>query len=171
MARRYEARLERAPTNWLLIGIPIISVMLGSLITILPEIADAPTMPAFGLLVLLAWRMLVRDLWPAWIGVPLGLFDDLFSGQPLGSAAFIWTVLLLVMEFLDRRMMWRDYKQDWVIAAAMILAALIFGHVFANMGGSENAMLLVFPQALLSALCMPITIRFCAGLDRLRWGV
>ncbi len=172
MARRYQSRLERAPTSWVLIGIPVVSVMLGSLVTLLPQLATAPTMPPFGLMVLLGWRMLVRDLWPAWIGVPLGLFDDLFSGQPLGSAACIWTILLLLMELFDRRMMWRDYKQDWIIASSMIAGALVIGFMFANMGGAGgSSLLLMGPQILLSALCMPLVVRFCSGLDRLRWDI
>src|SRR3546814_13084177 len=67
-------------------GTPIIMVILGSVVTILPMIAVTTSLPPFGLLLLLAWRLLRPELWPLWIAVPLGLFDDIMSGQPLGSA-------------------------------------------------------------------------------------
>ena len=34
-------------------------------------------MPPFGLLVLLAWRLLRPELWRAWVGLPLGLPAEL----------------------------------------------------------------------------------------------
>jgi rod shape-determining protein MreD len=169
MARGYRPRLEREPVSALMLGVPLISVMLGSVMTLLPFIATAPILPPLGLIMLLAWRFLVRDLWPAWIGLPLGLFDDLLSGQPLGSAAFIWTILLLIIEVFDRRMMWRDFTQDWIIGGTLIATALFLGLGFASLdGGGANPLLLV-PQIVTSGLCLPLALRICAVLDRLRW--
>ncbi len=169
MARRYRPRLERAPSSTLLIVIPVISVLLGSLATIFPLVATVPLVPPFGLLMLLGWRLLVRDLWPAWAGLPLGFFDDLLSGQPLGSAACIWTLVLLIMELFDRRMMWRDFKQDWRLGSALIMFALCLGLAFANLNGGGTMLIYIVPQIAISALCLPLVIRLCSVLDRLRW--
>jgi rod shape-determining protein MreD len=169
MARRYRPRLERAPSSALLITIPVVSVCLGSMTTIFPVIATAPLLPPCGLLLLIGWRFLVRDLWPAWAGLPLGFFDDLFSGQPLGSAACIWTVLLLLMELFDRRMMWRDYKQDWRLGSALMALAIVMGLAFANLSGGGTTLPYIMPQIVISALCLPLAIRICAVLDRFRW--
>src|SRR3546814_7539547 len=84
-------------------GTPIIMVILGSVVTILPMIAVMPSLPPFGLLLLLAWRLLRPELWPLWIAVPLGLFDDIMSGQPLGSAMFLWTATLIGIEAMNSR--------------------------------------------------------------------
>jgi rod shape-determining protein MreD len=169
MARRYRPRLERAPSSALLIAIPVISVVLGSFSTIFPMIATAPLLPPFGLLMLLGWRFLVRDLWPAWAGLPLGLFDDLLSGQPLGSAACIWTVVLLIMELFDRRMMWRDYRQDWRLGSALLAFALFAGLAFANLNGGGTTLPYILPQIAISSLCLPLAVRVCSALDRFRW--
>src|SRR3546814_6121049 len=67
-----------APRTWI---IPAISVMLGSLVTIIPVIFPGGLLPPFGLMVLLAWRLLRPESLKIWSPVLLGLFDDLLSGQ------------------------------------------------------------------------------------------
>jgi rod shape-determining protein MreD len=172
MARRYNARLEQAPIQPLVTWVPIISVMLASLLPVfIPVIASYPVIPPFGLIILIAWRFLVRDIWPAWIGLPLGFFDDLLSGQPIGSAACIWTVVLLIMEVVDRRMMWRDYKQDWRIGAALIAFAISAGLFLSNITGGAAPFWLVIPQMFFSALLLPVALRLCLRLDRFRWRI
>jgi rod shape-determining protein MreD len=169
MARRYRPRLNREPSNIALIGIPTGSVMLGSMLTLLPVLASSPFMPPVGLLFLIAWRMLIRDLWPVWVALPLGFFDDMFSGQPTGSAMLIWTLVFFVIDLFDRGMMWRDYKQDWGIASGLIIAALGLGLAIANVNGGDTTPLVLLPQILFSVLAYPLVVRVCASLDRLRW--
>ncbi|MEQ1548019.1 MAG: rod shape-determining protein MreD [Chakrabartia sp.] len=171
MARRYRPSLERAPSALALIGIPAASVMLGSMAPILPMIATAPILPPLGLLMLLAWRLLVRELWPVWAGLPLGLFDDLLSGQPLGSSAFLWTLSFFIIDLFDRRMMWRDYKQDWLIGAGLLAATLFGGLLIANLTGGSTNPLYVIPQIVVTCLCLPFALRLCSSLDRLRWSL
>ncbi len=148
--------------------LPVISTMLGSATVILPIIATAPILPPFGLMMLLGWRLLRPELWPVWIGLPLGLVDDLFSGQPIGSAMLLWTIALLGIDLADRRMVWRDYWQDWLIAAAAIIFCLIGGLVTANATGGNGTVLQIMPQLALSILIFPVVARFCALLDRWR---
>src|SRR3546814_17500225 len=78
-------------------------------------------MPPVGLLLLLSWRLLRPDLWRTWIGVPLGLFDDIASGQPIGSAMCLWTVKLIGIDAVEHPMVWRSYRQDWLIATLAII--------------------------------------------------
>jgi rod shape-determining protein MreD len=170
MPRGYDPRLERAPQPAILIAIPIVSVMIGSLLpALLPIVSTVALLPPVGLLMIIGWRFLVRDVWPAWIGLPLGLFDDLVSGQPLGSAACIWTVLLLLMELVDRRMMWRDYWQDWRLAAVLFSFALVLGALFSNLAGGGLSLVYLIPQIIITALMLPLALRLCAVLDRFRW--
>ena len=169
MARRYKPRLERAPSALTLIGIPVLTIMLASMAPIWPVIATATITPPFGLLMILSWRLLVRDLWPVWAALPLGLFDDLFSGQPLGSAAFSWTLMLLVIDQLDRKMMWRDYWQDWGLAALLIVAVTSINLWIANVGGGGTSLAYVVPQMLVAILCLPLFLRLAAALDHFRW--
>ncbi|MCF8708304.1 rod shape-determining protein MreD [Rhizorhapis sp. SPR117] len=149
-------------------GTPVVTVMLGSATTILPLIAVTPTMPPFGLLILLAWRLLRPELWPVWIAVPLGLFDDIMSGQPLGSAMFLWTVTLVGIEMLSNKLLWRDYWQDWLIAAVSISFCLLGGFYFARLLTGGGSILVVLPQIALSILLFPTAVRLCALIDRWR---
>jgi len=145
--------------------VPIISTMIGSMTPILPVIATAPVMPPWGLLVLLAWRMLHRNFWPVWMGLPLGFFDDMFSGQPLGSAMMLWTLALLGLDLLDRRMIWRDFRQEWAIAGALIVAILLVQLLISYTNGGATNPLFLVPQIAISVLAFPLVALGCAALD------
>lgn len=162
-------RLGRHPSRFRLAGTPVITVMLGSMLTALPVIAQSPVMPPFGLLLLLSWRLLRPELWRAWIGVPLGLFDDMMSGQPIGSAMFLWTVMLIGVDTVEQRMLWRSYRQDWLIACIAIIFCIAGGIFFARItGGGDVRLLLVAPQMLWTILLFPFVVRQCARIDHWR---
>ncbi|WP_293883832.1 rod shape-determining protein MreD [Sphingomonas sp.] len=148
--------------------VPILSVMIASLTPLLPEIWTAPILPPFGFMVLLGWRLLRDDLWPVWVALPLGLFDDIFSGQPLGSAMALWTIAFLVIDVIDSRLVWRDHWQDWGIAALAIAGELVLALGIAHITGGAMPVLLLLPQILVSVLLFPIVARLCATLDRFR---
>lgn len=166
--RGYDPRLRKAPGVVETQIIPIATTMLASMLTLLPFVTTAPTMPPWGLLVLLGWRLLDRDIWPVWMALPLGLFDDMFSGQPMGSAMMLWTLAFLAIEVFDRRMIWRDYKEDWAIAAGSIAAVLVGGLIVADGTGGGTDLITIVPQVAISILCFPIAVRFCAMIDRMR---
>jgi len=165
MARHPRSRIGRSPSSAQRQGVPIISTMMGSMTPVLPVIATAPVMPPWGLLVLVAWRMLHRNLWPVWMGLPLGMFDDIFSGQPLGSAMMLWTLALLGLDLLDRRMVWRDFRQEWGIASALIIGILLVQLLISYASGGATNPLLLVPQILVSILAFPLVARACAVLD------
>ena len=165
----YVPRLGRHPSRFRLAGTPVITVMLGSAVTVLPVIAQAPVMPPFGLLLLLSWRLLRPELWRTWIGLPLGLFDDIMSGQPIGSAMFLWTVMLIAVDAIEHRMVWRSYRQDWLIAAAAIIFCIAGGVFFARITGGGNVNFkLVVPQMVWTILLFPFVVRQCARIDHWR---
>ncbi len=89
-------------------------------------------------MILIAWRLVRPGLLPLWIGMPLGAFDDLFSGQPFGSAIMLWSLAMLALEAVEARFPWRNVWQDWAAAAALIAAYLILGGFVAS-GGSNCA--------------------------------
>lgn len=162
-------RLGRTPSRFRLAGTPIITVMLGSMATMAPIITQSPVLPPFGLLALLAWRLLRPELWRAWIALPLGLFDDMASGQPIGSAVFLWTMVLIAIDFVEQRLIWRDYWHDWLIAGLAIIFCTLGGMAFAGMtGGGMVRLMLVVPQICWSILLFPFVARQCAWIDRWR---
>lgn len=148
-------------------ALPWVSVAAGSLVTILPVIAVVPIMPPFGLLMLLAWRLLARFALRPWAAGPLGFFDDLVSGQPLGSAVLLWSLCFLGIDLVERRLVFRDFWQDWLIAAACITFCLVGGRLIAlPMGAHVDGALLA--QAAASVLLFPIAARLVAWVDRKR---
>jgi rod shape-determining protein MreD len=148
--------------------IPTATVLIATLFTMLPVIANAPLMPPLGFVMLLAWRMLRSDLWPVWIGAPLGLFDDLVTGQPVGSAVALWTIVMLTMDALDRRVVWRDYWIDWIIAGIALLFVLVSGAMLARVETMADLTRLIGPQWLLSFFLMPAAMVLVARIDRWR---
>ena len=160
-------RFARSAPRWQRIGVPIVSVLLGSLVTIVPIIATGAVLPPFGLLVLIGWRLLRPELLPVWAAAPFGLFDDLVSGQPMGSAVLLWTAAFFAIELFDTRLVWRDFWQDWLIAAGAIAFVLIGGRLIASpIAAHVDTMLLV--QILVSVMLFPLVARLVAWLDRKR---
>lgn len=169
MARPPRTRINRPPSRLRVDGTPLIMIMLGSMVPLLPAIISVPIMPPFGLMTLVAWRLLHRTLWPVWIGLPLGLWDDIFSGQPLGSSMLLWTLVMLGLDIADRRMVWRDFSQDWGLAAIIIAFALVGGLIIANWTGGNSAALLIVPQILVSITLFPLITRICGQFDTWRF--
>lgn len=170
MKARY-ARLGRARSPLRMRGTPIATVMLGSLLpSMVPAIALSPAAPPLGLMMLLGWRLLRPELWPLWIGLPLGFFDDIVTGQPVGTAMCLWTAALVVIDSVSVRLIWRDYWQDWLIAAAAIIGVTAMSWLFMKLGpgGGGGPLTRQVPQMLFGILTFPLIARLCARLDRWR---
>lgn len=156
-----------APSRRLLVT-PALSVIIASLLAALPIIANAPLLPPLGLLTLLSWRLMRSDVWPIWVGIPLGFLDDLVSGQPVGSAVALWAIVMLAIDLIDRRIVWRDYWVDWMIGGFALLFVLVCGALLARAGGIIDVILLVGPQWLISLFILPLFMLLVARLDRWR---
>lgn len=171
MKARY-ARLGRARSPLRVRGTPIATVMLGSLLpSLIPAVALSPAVPPLGLMMLLGWRLLRPELWPLWIGLPLGFFDDIVTGHPVGTAMCLWTMVLIVIDSVSIRLIWRDYWQDWLIASAAIIGVTAMSWLFMKTfgsGGGGGPLTHQLPQVLLSVLTFPLVARQCARLDRWR---
>jgi rod shape-determining protein MreD len=169
-ARRdpFGSKINRTHLPLLAFGLPWLTILLGSLTPWLPVIAPAPVLPPFGFVMLLAWRLLRPGLLPLWAGLPLGLFDDLYSGQPLGSGVLLFSVTLIAIELIEIRFPWRNFWLDWLTASAMLLVYLA---VAAMLSGAELTFVqlrVILPQLLLSIVLFPVIARLVARLDRLR---
>jgi rod shape-determining protein MreD len=148
--------------------VPSVTVVIGSMITALPIITDYPILPPMGLLVLLAWRLIRPGYWPVWVGFPLGVIDDIFSGQPLGSAAFLWSIIFILLEAVDRKAVRRDYWQDWLIASIATIIVLIGGMLIVDFQSNIRRFDLLVPQILLSILIYPFVARLIGAIDNWR---
>lgn len=161
-------RINRAPSPVLAVCLPWLLVMLASLSPSWPIIASAPLVPPFGFLVLIAWQQLRPGLFPVWAGLPLGMFDDLYSGQPFGSAVTLWSLSMLALDFLEVRFPWRGVVLNWLSASGIITAYLLLALLIANAGGGSASVSILIPQILFSILAYPIAARMVGAVDRFR---
>lgn len=166
--REYESRFDREPSMLKILAIPIASVVLASMVTTLPILTTQPILPPFGFLMFLSWRLMRPGLLPVWSGVPFGLMDDVFSGQPFGSAGLLWSLAMLTIEVIDSRAIWRDYLQDWLIASVLIAVVLLGGLWIAGLAHAASGPAILLPQIILSILLYPLVVRICARLDSWR---
>jgi rod shape-determining protein MreD len=140
--------------------IPWATVMAGSLITI-------PLLPPFGFVMLLAWRLLARFAFKPWAAAPLGLFDDLVSGQPLGSAVLMWSLAFVAIDMIEQRLAFRDYWQDWLIAGGLIAACILVGRFIAVPVGAHVDTILI-AQIAVTILMFPLAARIVAAIQNKR---
>ena len=166
--REYETRFDREQSTLKMLAIPIASVVLCSMLTTLPFLTTQPLLPPFGLMMMLAWRLMRSGLLPMWAGLPFGLVDDLFSGQPFGSAGLIWSLAMLVIELVDTRAIWRDHIQNWFVASVLIVLGLLGGLSIAGLAYARPDALVLLPQIMLSILLYPLVVRICSHLDSWR---
>ncbi len=169
-ARRdlFGSKINRDHSSALVYGVPWLSIILASLVPMWPVIAPAPVVPPLAFMFLLAWRLLRPGVLPLWAGFPLGLCDDLLSGQPLGSSILLFSLTLIALDLFELRFPWRGFWQDWIVAAVLIMLFLLLSGVFSAARLDLLHFWLLAPQALLSLVLFPIIVGVVAILDRLR---
>ena len=150
--------------------VPAVSVIVASLLTALPIISTSGWYPDFAFLVLIAWRLLRADAWPAWWAAPLGFFNDVMTGHPIGFSIALWTAAMLVLDLADRRTMWRGYWLEWIFAAILLLANEAAEWRVAQVMGASLPFLTVIPPLLIAILAFPIVAWLVSRIDRWRLG-
>lgn len=161
-------RINREPLPMLAIGLPWLSIILASMASFSPIIASAPIMPPLAYLMLLGWRMMRPGMLPVWAGLPLGLVDDLYSGQPFGSGILLWSISMLAMEIIDERFLWRSFAQDWLAASLLTTGYLTACAVLAGFVTGYPLPFVIVPQVLMSVMFFPVVTGVIALLDRVR---
>ena len=169
-ARRdaYGSKINRDHSPVLAVGVVWLSIMLASLTPILPIISSAPVVPPLALMLLIAWRLSRPALLPLWAGFFFGLFDDLFSGQPLGSGIMLFSIALIALDLSEARFPWSGFWQDWAVASLIIA---VYIAVAALVSGAEISYIqlgVTIPQILIALALFPLVARIVTLLDRLR---
>ena len=161
-ADEYGFRLARR--QW----VPVATTLVACMVDLLPIVAEQPLVPDFAFLVLIAWRLLRPEIWSAQTALPLGLFNDLVAGHPVGQSMAIWTACFLAFDLIDSRVGWRDYWLDWLFASLAIIFHSFGGWYVAGMMGARIEVTIMIPQILLSLLAYPLVARLVLALDRWR---
>ena len=167
--RRFgKPRINRTASPVLALATPWLLVILGSLSPTWPVIASAPVLPPFGFLLLVGWQQLRPGLFPVWAGWPLGMVDDLFSGQPIGSAVLLWSVAMIALDFLEHRFPWRGFLLNWLVASAFIGGYLFLALQLANLAGGAASPAVLLPQLAVAVLAYPVAAKLVGLADRFR---
>ena len=125
-------------------------------------------MPDAGFLLLLAWRLLRGDVIPAWWAAPLGLWNDLVLGLPVGLSVATWTAAMILLDLLDRRTMWRDYWLEWLLAAGLLMLAELGRRQVDAAMGAPYPLTGVIAPLVIGILSFPFAARTASALDRWR---
>lgn len=164
----FGSKINRTHFAALAIGLPWATIMLASLSPLLPIIPPAPIVPPFAYLMLLAWRLPRPGLLPLWAGFPLGLVDDLYSGQPFGSGILLFSVTIVAIDLLEVRFPWRGFWQDWGVAALFSSAYLLLAGMFSGAELTFIQLRVIIPQVILTIMLYPVLSNVVTLLDRLR---
>lgn len=150
--------------------IPAASVILASALATLPIVSVTGWWPNFGFLMLIAWRLLRADAWPAWWAAPMGFVNDLLTGAPIGLSVALWSAVMLAMELVDHRTQWRDYWVEWAIATVLITVDRWADWQVAGLSGAPVPFLQILPAIAISILAFPLAAMIVSRTDRWRTG-
>jgi rod shape-determining protein MreD len=148
--------------------VPVGTTVAASLLVLLPFVLPAPYVPDFAYMVFMSWRLLRPEMWSAKTSLGLGFFDDLVSGHPLGQSMALWTITLLILDFIETRAVFRDFWMDWLLASSFILLHTFGTWLIALLMGSVTEFVVLWPQLAISILAYPVIARMVVLLDRWR---
>lgn len=151
-------------------AVPAASVIVASLLCALPIISDSGWYPDFGFLILISWRLLRSDPWPAWWTAPMGLVNDLFTGAPIGLSVALWSATMLALDLIDRRTMWRGYWTEWVVAGVLLAIDELAQWRIAAAVGAAVPFTAMLPPFLVSVCIFPFAAWVVSRIDRWRLG-
>ena len=160
--------INRVQSPWRANSVPYISVAVASILPFLILADVMPIVPPLGFLVFLCWRLMRPGFFPLWVGVPLGTFDDLFSGQPFGSAILLWSLTMIALEILETRIPWRGFWQDWFTAGLALVLYILASMTVSGATLTAHLFMAAIPQIILAVLLYPLFSRLVAWLDRFR---
>jgi rod shape-determining protein MreD len=169
-ARRdhFGSKINRDHSPFLALAVPWITILLASIAPMLPFIPGIAIVPPLGFMMMVAWKLMRPEQLPTWAGFPLGAFDDLFSGQPFGSAILLWSLAMIAMEVGEARFPWRNFVQDWLASGVLVATYLVMASILSGTGAGFTHIPYLLPQLLLSLMLFPIIARIIAILDRFR---
>ena len=148
--------------------VPVLTTVIAILLGLFPLIVTGPLVPDLGFLVLITWRLLRPEVWMPTAALGFGLFDDLVSGNPIGQAMALWTIIFLLFDLAETRINYKDFWTDWLFATGAIILHTAGAWYIARLMDSPSDFALLLPQIGIAILIYPLVARLVLGLDRWR---
>lgn len=162
-------RIGQGPSRFATL-VPAATVVAASFLSALPIISTSGWYPDFGFLVLISWRLLRSDPFPGWWAAPLGLVNDLFTGNPIGLSSALWCATMLALDLIDRRTMWRDYWIEWVLAAVFLAINETLQWRIAEVAGGAPPFTSMIPPLIIAICVFPVSAWLVSRVDAWRLG-
>ena len=148
--------------------VPLLSMVVACLLSLLPIVASAPLVPDLAFLTLIAWRLVRPEMWTARTALPIGAFNDLVAGHPFGQSMALWTIAVLLLDLVDSRALFRDFWMDWLLASVLIIFYTLGDWYIGHLMGNTANFSIMLPQLAFSVLLYPVVARIVVALDRWR---
>jgi rod shape-determining protein MreD len=102
-------------------ALPMLMTLALTIIMLAPVPAPVPLFPHLALLSVFCWTMIRPNLMPPLLGFALGAATDLLFGMPVGVAATLFALVVVVVRLVDRLLPERALWQDWFLVAVVVL--------------------------------------------------
>lgn len=147
---------------------PPTTILVASLLSVLPVFTPGAWWPDLAFLVLVAWRLRRTDAFPGWWAVPFGLFNDLVTGQPIGLSVVTFTLAMIVITFADIRLRWRSHWTEWAVAAVLVALAELVEWQANAFSGAPSPIRSLLPAIAIGALVFPLVALLIEKIDDFR---
>lgn len=147
---------------------PVITIVIATLLMLIPSTLPGSWWPNLALLTLIAWRLRRGDAFPHWWAVPIGLFYDLVTGHPLGMSIVTFTLAMIVADLSDLRLRWRSHWTEWAIAVVLVAMAESIEWLVNLIAGAPAPYRTILPPVAMSALLFPLIAVLIEKLDDFR---
>lgn len=166
--QRHKRQLNRQPSPMLAVLTLYGSILFFSWLPSIFITSTVPILPPMGFSIFLCWRLIRPESLPIWAGLPLGGFDDLFSGNLFGTGILLWSIAILCLDWFEHRFPWRGFIHDWAVAASVSGLYVIFSTLLSGASISLVIFVAIIPQLLITLSMYPLTAMLVTTLDRVR---
>lgn len=146
--------------------VPAGTILLSTLLMMLPIPLAWGVMPHLALLFVIIWASVQPRLIPAWAAFLLGLFADFLFGGPMGICAVLFPATVIAVRLAEARVEGHSLAVDWAFAALLLVLAQLLAWQLLGFVGRAPAFWPMLAQAGFSILAYPMVASIAARIQR-----
>lgn len=146
--------------------VPAGTILLSTLLMMLPVPLAWAVMPHLALLFLIIWSSIQPRLIPAWAAFLMGLFADFLFGIPMGVWAVLFPAAVIAVRLAEARVEGHNLAVDWAFAAFLLVVAQLLAWQLLGFVGRAPALWPMLAQAGVSILAYPMVTSIVARIQR-----